>query len=59
MPEVPSERQRLAEQWRQLGEKLRRRSPAAFEKLLTLLAASAIAEDPEDELVIDEIYPYH
>jgi hypothetical protein len=49
----------LAEQWRQLGEKLRRRSPAQFQKLLALLAGSAMDEDDGDLLNIDSVYTTH
>jgi len=47
---MPSERQLLAERWRQLGELLRERSPALFEKLLDMITASAAAQiDSDDE----------
>jgi hypothetical protein len=51
-----AERQALAEQWRVLGEKLRERSPAAFEDLIANLAASVLPDDEGDPPAIDQIY---
>lgn len=54
-----ADRRELAERWRQLGEKLRRRSPAAFDKLVALLATSTVIDDDEDALDIDSVYQIH
>ena len=51
-----AERQELADQWRRLGEKLRERSPAAFEELIANLAASVLLEDDDGPQSIDQIY---
>jgi hypothetical protein len=59
MAEVPNERQLLAERWRLLGEKLRKRSPAAFEKMIEMLAASATDTSEEETSEIDGIYRVH
>jgi len=45
-----SKRQLLAERWRRAGELLHARSPSAFEKMLDVLARTAIADgDKEPE----------
>lgn len=53
------ERRELAERWRQLGEKLRRRSPRVFEKTIEMLATSATPDDDEATEDIDEVYLIH
>jgi hypothetical protein len=53
------ERMELAERWRQLGEKLRSRSPQAFAKMIDVLAASADQEEVAEPSEIDGIYLIH
>jgi len=53
------ERQVLAERWRQLGEKLRSRSPAAYAKLIEMLATSAVEIEADEGSEIDGIYQVH
>lgn len=53
------QRQQLAEQWRQLGEKLRERSRRRFEKMIEMLTTSALVESEDDEEEIDNIYRIH
>lgn len=53
------ERMAMAEQWRLLGEKLRRRSPHAFSKTIEMLTASASEEDEDLAPEIDGIYQVH
>jgi hypothetical protein len=53
------DRAALAEKWRRLGEKLRERSPQAYAKLIEMLATSAVGNDEEETLQIDDIYRIH
>lgn len=54
-----NERMQLAERWRQLGEKLRERSPRRFEKMIEMLTASALATEADEGEEIDEVYRIH
>lgn len=49
----------LAEEWRVLGEKLRKRSPQAFAKLIAMLATSGDDEEDDDSAHIDSVYQIH
>jgi hypothetical protein len=51
-----SDRSHLAERWRVAGERLRKRSPAVYAKLVDMLAASVIEDDDEAEENIDAVY---
>ena len=53
------ERHELAERWRQLGEKLRERSPSLFEKLVAMLATSEPDEEDRPRAGIDSVYQVH
>lgn len=52
-------RSELAERWRVAGERLRKRSPRVFEKVIEMLATSDRDEDDDERLDIDEIYRLH
>lgn len=56
---VVPERIVMAELWRVLGEKLRKRSPHAFAKLMEMLTTSTIGVDDDDAEEIDDVYRIH
>lgn len=52
----PRERQRLAEEWRVVGEMLLERSPEVFAQLLAIFSDSAIREASDRWRDISETY---
>lgn len=53
------ERMAMAEQWRLLGEKLRKRSPHAFTKMIEMLTSSDEQDEQDLAQEIDGIYQVH
>lgn len=59
MKRAVSERQELAEEWRRVGELLQKRSPELFEKVLVMVATSAVSAEPALDPDISEPYTEH
>lgn len=53
------ERAEMAERWRQLGQKLRRRSPRMYLVMTRLIAEAAIDDQDDGDIKIDSVYQIH